>query len=85
MDATIRRSFRPARSRASCACARELCACRSVGGVELSRRLIAQMEPDGSRPIEWNHPTSLSGDRGMSRTAISNVVAGSEVGWFSST
>ncbi len=28
-------------------------------------------KPDGSRPTAWNHPTSLSGDRGRSRTAIS--------------
>jgi len=30
-------------------------------------------KPDGSRPTEWNHPTSLSADRGKSRTAISSV------------
>ena len=31
-------------------------------------------KPDGSRPTECNHPTSRSGDRGKSRTAISNVL-----------
>jgi hypothetical protein len=45
--------------------------------------LRAARNPDGSRPTEWNHPTSLSADRGK-RTRKLKLGENGKVGWFSS-
>src|SRR2546426_12832590 len=49
-----------------------LAAAQAASTPEEDQRVAAH-QPDGSRPTEWNHPTSLSRARGKSRTAIVNV------------